>query len=77
MTDAEARAKADLVEYLDAARDAVLWKLDGLSESALRRPMTPTGTNLLGVLGTSPHDPGPEATLDPVDDGHPPVLEPI
>ena len=34
-------------------------------------------TNLLGVLGTSPHDPGPEATLDPVDDGHPLVLEPI
>jgi hypothetical protein len=43
-------AKAALVEYLDAARDAVLWKLDGLSEYDLRRPMTPTGTNLLGLL---------------------------
>ena len=55
MTDAEARAKADLVEYLDAARDAVLWKLDGLSEFDLRRPMTPTGTNLLGVLKNLSH----------------------
>lgn len=40
----------DLRSYLDAARDAVLWKLDDLSDYDLRRPMTPTGTNLLGVL---------------------------
>lgn len=42
--------KEQLVTYLDAARDAVVWKLDGLSEYDLRRPLTPTGTNLLGVL---------------------------
>jgi hypothetical protein len=42
--------KAMLVRYLDAARNAVVWKLEGLGERDLRRPMTPTGTNLLGVL---------------------------
>lgn len=42
--------KADLQRYLQAARDAVLWKLDGLSEYDIRRPMTPTGTNLLGLV---------------------------
>ena len=42
--------KADLHHYLQAARDALLWKLDGLSEYDLRRPMTPTGTNLLGMV---------------------------
>ena len=40
--------KADLQRYLQIARDAVLWKLDGLSEYDIRRPMVPTGTNLLG-----------------------------
>jgi hypothetical protein len=42
--------KADLHRYLQSARDALLWKLDGLSEYAVRRPMTPTGTNLLGLV---------------------------
>jgi hypothetical protein len=28
----------------------VLWKLDGLSEHDVRRPLTPTGTNLLGLV---------------------------
>ena len=27
-----------------------MWKLDGLSEYDIRRPMTPTGTNLLGLV---------------------------
>lgn len=27
-----------------------MWKLDGLSEYNIRRPMTPTGTNLLGLI---------------------------
>jgi hypothetical protein len=36
--------------YLQRGRDAVLWKLDGLSEYDVRRPMTPTGTNLLGLV---------------------------
>jgi uncharacterized damage-inducible protein DinB len=43
-------AKADLQRYLQLAREAVLWKLDGLSEYDIRRPMTPTGTNLLGLV---------------------------
>jgi uncharacterized damage-inducible protein DinB len=43
-------AKADLVRYLQVVREAVVWKLDGLSEYDLRRPMTPTGTNLLGLV---------------------------
>ena len=42
--------KADLRRYLQAARDALLWKLDGLSEYDVRRPMVPTGTNLLGLV---------------------------
>ena len=42
--------KADLRRYLQVARDALLWKLDGLSEYDLRRPLTPTGTNLLGLI---------------------------
>ncbi len=28
----------------------MLWKLDGLSEYDVRRPLTPTGTNLLGLV---------------------------
>ncbi|MEV8209441.1 DinB family protein [Streptomyces sp. NPDC079189] len=46
----ESNAKADLRLYLQDARDALLWKLDGLSEYDIRRPMTPTGTNLLGLV---------------------------
>ncbi|MEU9402711.1 DinB family protein [Streptomyces sp. NPDC048242] len=42
--------KADLRFYLQAARDALLWKLDGLTEYDIRRPFTPTGTNLLGLV---------------------------
>ena len=42
--------KADLHLYLTRARDALLWKLDGLSEYDVRRPLVPTGTNLLGLV---------------------------
>ncbi|MET8948095.1 DinB family protein [Streptomyces sp. NPDC004542] len=42
--------KADLQVYLQDARDVLLWKLDGLSEYDVRRPLTPTGTNLLGLV---------------------------
>ncbi|MFG2115929.1 DinB family protein [Streptomyces sp. NPDC048718] len=42
--------KDDLHRYLKSAREAVVWKLDGLSEYDIRRPMTPTGTNLLGLV---------------------------
>ncbi|MEV7414996.1 DinB family protein [Streptomyces sp. NPDC089919] len=46
----ETRPKADLKRYLQASRDALIWKLDGLSEYDARRPLTPTGTNLLGLV---------------------------
>lgn len=42
--------KADLHRYLQVAREALLWKLDGLSEYDVRRPLVPTGTNLLGLV---------------------------
>ncbi|MEV0593177.1 DinB family protein [Nonomuraea cavernae] len=42
--------KAELRRYLQTAREALVWKLDGLSEYDIRRPLTPTGTNLLGLI---------------------------
>jgi uncharacterized damage-inducible protein DinB len=42
--------KTDLQRYLQSARDAVLWKLRDLPEYDIRRPLTPTGTNLLGLV---------------------------
>lgn len=42
--------KDDLHRYLTGARTALLWKLDGLSEYDVRRPLVPTGTNLLGIV---------------------------
>ena len=42
--------KAELRHYLQEAREVLLWKLDGLSEYDIRRPMVPTGTNLLGLI---------------------------
>jgi len=42
--------KADLYRYLQQGRDALVWKLEGLSEYEIRRPMTATGTNLLGIV---------------------------
>jgi Protein of unknown function (DUF664) len=42
--------KALLHAHLQVNRDALLWKLEGLSENDLRRPMTSTGTNLLGLV---------------------------
>jgi uncharacterized damage-inducible protein DinB len=42
--------KATLRHYLKAAREALLWKLDGLDEYGVRRPMTRTATNLLGLV---------------------------
>ncbi len=46
----EAEEKATLRHYLENARGALLWKLEGLSDYDIRRPMTPTGTNLLGLV---------------------------
>jgi hypothetical protein len=42
--------KADLHEYLRSSRAVMLWKLDGLTEYDARRPLVPTGTNLLGLV---------------------------
>jgi len=42
--------KDSLLKYLQRARDALLWKLEGLSEYDARRPLVPTGTNLLGLV---------------------------
>jgi uncharacterized damage-inducible protein DinB len=42
--------KEDLLGYLRSARDGLLAKLDGLSPYDARRPMTPTATNLLGLV---------------------------
>lgn len=36
--------------YLQTARDVVIWKLDGLSEYDVRRPLVQSGTNLLGIV---------------------------
>jgi len=42
--------KLVLHRYLAAQRDALLAKLGGLDERDMRWPMTPTGTNLLGLV---------------------------
>lgn len=75
--------KAELRRYLQDAREALLWKLDGLSEYHVRRPMTPTGTNLLGLVkhlsgvefgyfgdtfGRPPGEPAPWSEDDPQSD---------
>ncbi len=41
--------KTLLHTHLRLNRDALLWKLEGLEETDLRRPITGTGTNLLGL----------------------------
>lgn len=42
--------KDELKYYLQRGREALLWKLDGLTEYDVRRPLVPTGTNLLGLV---------------------------
>jgi uncharacterized damage-inducible protein DinB len=42
--------KTELHDYLQRGREDLLWKLDGASEYDVRRPLTPTGTNLLGLV---------------------------
>jgi uncharacterized damage-inducible protein DinB len=46
----EADEKQALRRYLQEAREVLLWKLEGLSDYDIRRPMTRTGTNLLGLV---------------------------
>jgi hypothetical protein len=40
----------DLRQYLQEARDTVVRSLEGLSEHDVRRPLVPSGTNLLGLV---------------------------
>jgi hypothetical protein len=42
--------KAEMHRYLRESRKCLLSNLDGVGEYDLRRPMTPTGTNLLGLV---------------------------
>jgi uncharacterized damage-inducible protein DinB len=39
-----------LVGFLDFHRATLLWKLEGLDDEQLRRPMVPSGTSLLGMV---------------------------
>lgn len=77
--DPAAGVKNELHRVLQLKRAAILAKLDGLSEYDRRRPMTPTGTNLLGLvkhladieygyLGESFGRPAPES-LSWIEDG--------
>ncbi|MCJ1715284.1 DinB family protein [Microbacterium sp. M1A1_1b] len=45
-----AAVKATLLRYLQKHRAALVGKLDGLAERQARWPVTPTGTNVLGVV---------------------------
>ena len=40
----------DLLRYLQEGRDGLLRALDGLDDYDVRRPITPSGTNLLGLV---------------------------
>lgn len=42
--------KQQLHDYLTKTREALIWKTEGLSEYDVRRPLTRTGTNLLGLV---------------------------
>lgn len=42
--------KQTLLDYLGEHRRAVLWKVRGVPERDLRMPLTPTGSNLLGLV---------------------------
>jgi uncharacterized protein DUF664 len=51
VTAESAESAKELVHRrLKNAREVLVWKLDGLSEYDIRRPMTATGTNLLGLV---------------------------
>ena len=39
-----------LAGFLDFHRATLLWKLEGLDDEQLRRPMVPSGTSLLGLV---------------------------
>ena len=65
--------KAELLRVLQGSRAAMLAKLDGLSEYDRRRPATPTGTNLLGLVK---HLAGLEYGYLGQSFGRPPIVRP-
>jgi hypothetical protein len=48
--DARLEPKAVLKRYLQAARESLVWKVEGIGERDARLPRTPTGTNLIGLV---------------------------
>jgi uncharacterized damage-inducible protein DinB len=42
--------KAQLYTALDRHRDLVPWKLEGLTDEQLRRPLVPSGSTMLGLV---------------------------
>ncbi len=42
--------KESLHASLNRHREVVLWKIGGVNDEDLRRPITPSGTNLLGLV---------------------------
>ena len=46
----EADEKTTLLAALQSHRDVMVWKLEGLSDEEVRRPMVPSGTNLVGLV---------------------------
>ena len=49
-SNAMSEMKSTLHGYLRFGREALMWKLEGLSDYDVRRPLVPTGTNLLGLV---------------------------
>lgn len=43
-------SKELLQEYLSDAREAIVYKAQGLNDRLARKPLTPTGTHILGVI---------------------------
>lgn len=50
MIDMTADLKEELHAKLSSSRALMLFRLEGLSQYDMRRPVTPTGTNLLGLV---------------------------
>ena len=46
----ESEPKTTLLRYLQDGRNVVVWKLEGLDDYDVRRPLVRTGTNLLGLV---------------------------
>lgn len=49
-TTHEADEKTTLLAALQSHREVMLWKLEGLADEQVRKPMVPSGTNLIGLV---------------------------